>query len=134
MLSDLLNILDTWGIERLEHGDYRMIGTMPDWVSTFFPNAAEENKECRPENICPFLENFLTDAQVFWAEEKEGRIKSGIWISTDAWGNECAFEGLRRFFLKTENCCSSKKPAIPTKKDSILIQKGQRNRTGIYIA
>ena len=100
MLSDLLNILDTWGIERLDEGHFQVIGVFPDWVRTFFPNALTENEQCSPKNICLFLENFLTDAETFWAEEREGKIKSGIWISTDSSGNECAFESTAVFLNK----------------------------------
>ncbi len=39
-----------------------------------------------------FLENFLIDARVFWAEEKMGRLRSGIWLEPSDKNTEHALE------------------------------------------
>ncbi|MCP4692786.1 MAG: PAS domain S-box protein, partial [Desulfobacterales bacterium] len=53
---------------------------------------AFKEKYLKPGVEFPFLENFLVDAEKFWAENQLGRLKSGPWVETDASGNERALE------------------------------------------
>lgn len=54
----------------------------------------------------PFLENFLIDARVFWAEENQGRLRSGVWLEPSEKGEQAleatAIQSEERAFLVVE--------------------------------
>lgn len=91
-LSNLFYHLDMAVMERLNDGSLQLIGDLPDCLKRFFPDVSPCMKRFRPEEEFPFLENFLFDAEDWWNTESSGRLKSGPWIETDQWGNECEFE------------------------------------------
>ena len=46
----------------------------------------------RPAEELPFLENFLVDAEHFWATQATGRLRSGPWTETDPSGKVYVLE------------------------------------------
>jgi len=84
----LFAALDTIVLERLPDGAFRLIGAMPPWFRHFHPAIADGQEELRPDRTFLFLENFLIDAELFWAERRSGVLKSGIWSETDPMGVE----------------------------------------------
>jgi serine phosphatase RsbU (regulator of sigma subunit) len=91
-LGDIFQLLDTAVMERLGDGSLQLIGDLPECLKRFFPHVIPGKRGFAPEAEFPFLENFLIDAEIWWTGEGEGKLKSGPWIETDSWGNECEFE------------------------------------------
>lgn len=81
--ADLIAALEIAVFEREEGGRLRLLGAPPAWFATLSPTG---------EASFPFLENFLVDAEAFWTEAAGGRLKSGMWIESDALGHETPLE------------------------------------------
>ncbi len=92
-LADIFYFLDIAVTERTDNnGLFRLLSPVPDRMKRFFPQFISENKGFRPDENSLFLENFLIDAEEWWAEKKAGTLKSGIWTEIDLSGNDCEFE------------------------------------------
>lgn len=91
-LADIFQLLDTAVMERLGDGSLQLIGDLPECLKRFFPHVCPGKRGFKPEEEFPFLENFLIDAEGWWTGESGGKLKSGTWVETDQWGNECEFE------------------------------------------
>jgi len=87
VLTDLLNALDIWPLERLADGKFMPRGKAPDWFVSLYSNSAQTGKPLNPGALSLFLEGFLVDAEAFWATNKKGHLESGRWIETDESGN-----------------------------------------------
>jgi signal transduction histidine kinase len=74
------------------NNQFSLIGQAPEWLDRFCPEAAIRPCNLNPENVFTFLENFLHEANGFWAKHKIGCIKSGVWIEKDGSGKEHLFE------------------------------------------
>jgi signal transduction histidine kinase len=79
-------------LERLDVGSFRVAGAIPDWVKVCFPHLTDGDTVLIPEEQFLFLDNFLIDAEEFWLNNRQKRLKSGIWTETYVPGNECYFE------------------------------------------
>lgn len=119
-----INILNNMGMvvmERQTDGNFRLIGDSPEWFRLFFM----EEESLQPEQS-PFLENFLTDAENFWASESGGQLRSDPWLENDLTsGYEYAFEaiavaadGRKILLLETVSCSHYKEKQY-------IIQKGR---------
>ena len=89
--ADLLRALDLLVLEHLGDGCFKQPVVVPEWWARLYPPGAS-GPQVRPGEYFPFLDNFLVDAEQFWAEHTSGRLKSGVWHETDAEGNECHLE------------------------------------------
>ncbi len=67
-------------------GELTLLTRAPKWMQSLIQNGQLE------ATVSPFLENFLIDARVFWAEEKIGRLRSGVWLEPTDKGTEQALE------------------------------------------
>jgi len=75
-----------------EEALFRLVGTSPLWFRQFYPDIMAGDEVLRLSDNISFVENFLIDANDFWANNTTGRLKSGIFIETDLSGNEYAVE------------------------------------------
>jgi signal transduction histidine kinase/ActR/RegA family two-component response regulator len=84
--------LDILITERIADETFRLLGSPPECLKFFCSDVICKEKTVRFGNACPFLENFLIDAEAFWISGKKGRLKSGTWLQTDRSGKEHALE------------------------------------------
>ncbi len=75
-MKDLFAALD---ILVLQADDFlfRIVGYPPEWASLILPTVPLNKFIKIPFDQFSFLDNFLSDARTFWAENSEGRLKSG---------------------------------------------------------
>ncbi len=92
VLANLFHSLDILIMERADDGLFRLIGNPPECLRFFCSGILCKEKSVRLGMACPFLENFLIDAEAFWISGKKGKLKSGIWIQTARSGKEHALE------------------------------------------
>jgi response regulator RpfG family c-di-GMP phosphodiesterase len=92
MMDGLFAALDQAVMTRTGEGTFRLAAPPPAWLDRFQSSAMGVNDPISPGDHFPFLENFLFDAEAFWAASTEGRIKSGSWIEEDPSGKEWALE------------------------------------------
>ncbi len=110
---------------RLDADDnLRLMGPTPEWLYDVYPALTEGRFELHPENGYSFLDNFFHDAQKFWSKNEVGRIRSGIWIETDADGKEHLFEATAINTGRSKILLISNEKANLTETQR-LIQKGR---------
>jgi hypothetical protein len=90
--ADLLAVLEVAVFERPAAGELRLVGAVPDWLVRFRPEAASETGAMSDALGSPFLENFLIDAESFWASNASGRLRSGLWTETGPMGRDFHME------------------------------------------
>lgn len=90
--ADLFAALDMAVMEYTSDCCFRMVGSLPNWFSKFYPEAASEPNDLLPGEKFPFLDNFIVDAEEFWHSNQSGSLKSQMWTETDPSGNEYHFE------------------------------------------
>jgi hypothetical protein len=90
--ADLLAVLEVAVLERPAAGELRLIGAVPQWLVRFRPEAAFGPGTLSDALGSPFLENFLIDAESFWASNASGRLTSGLWTETGPMGRDFHLE------------------------------------------
>jgi hypothetical protein len=90
--ADLLVVLEMVVFERTAEGGLRLIGAVPEWFVRFRPEAASVSGTSTDALGSPFLENFLIDAESFWASNASDRLKSGLWTETGPMGRDFHME------------------------------------------
>ena len=85
--EDLLEVLNIVVFEHKTDHCCRIIGHVPSWFFNFYPNAENNRERIFPGRIFPFLDNFLIDADEYWATPRPSTpIKSGLWTELDSSG------------------------------------------------
>lgn len=88
----LLSDIDLLVLRRKAHGLFVPVyWPGPSWTSILIPTAFPPEGVRVGDHVL-FLENFLVDAEAFWAENADGRLRSGMWYETTADGKERLFE------------------------------------------
>jgi signal transduction histidine kinase/DNA-binding NarL/FixJ family response regulator len=71
-------------------GVLKPLATLPAWCESLWQARGDASVELREKS--PFLENFLAEAEQFWASEAPGSANSGYWIERDSSGKEFPLE------------------------------------------
>ena len=90
--SDILAALDIVAMERLDRGEFELIGAAPPWLVEFLPQASVAGARLRPQETFMFLEEFLDDGESFWESNAAGPMRSGVWCEAYAAGKEYNLE------------------------------------------
>jgi hypothetical protein len=90
--AELLAALEVTVLERPAAGELRLIGRPPDWFARFRPEVVSGSGTSSDALGSAFLENFLVDAESFWASNASGRVKSGLWTETGPLGTDFHME------------------------------------------
>ncbi|MGB5959569.1 MAG: HAMP domain-containing sensor histidine kinase [Coleofasciculaceae cyanobacterium] len=126
LISELFATLDFAVMERMNDGSFTVISTLPPWFLQFYGEAASLAEGLKPDSYSTFLENFLTDAEEFWAGNHAQPLKSGPWCEADLSGIEYCLEATA---VKLENrkilLLEQLGPVHQEKQR--LIQKGREN-------
>jgi hypothetical protein len=90
--AELLAALEVAVLERPAAGELRLIGRPPDWFARFRPEVVSGSGTSSDALGSAFLENFLVDAEIFWASNASGRVKSGLWTEAGPLGTDFHME------------------------------------------
>jgi signal transduction histidine kinase/CheY-like chemotaxis protein len=82
--------------EYLGDGDFRVLGTWPDWCANIWGAQSSGEQLIGLARKSPFLENFLVDAEEFWRARVPGSANSGNWIERGTDGREIPLEATAR--------------------------------------
>lgn len=88
LFTELLESLGFLVMERLSDATYKVLGQVPDWFTQVFHQYLLPQFTLVPDDLSPFIENFLPIAEQFWLECSSEIMKSGPWTETDASGTE----------------------------------------------
>ncbi|MFN3266697.1 MAG: sensor histidine kinase [Deinococcales bacterium] len=96
-------LLESAGLVAFEYqlsGALVLLTRAPKWMQPLI-----DKGQLVPE-ASPFLENFLIDARVFWTQENQGRLRSGVWLEPSDKGEQAleatAIQSDERAFLVLE--------------------------------
>jgi hypothetical protein len=89
LFEGIISTLDLVVLERLPHGIFLRMGTAPppSWFSHVIA-AAGENKPVTVAQALPFVGHFLDEAEFFWRQARNGRLRSDPFTMKDASGAE----------------------------------------------
>lgn len=90
--AELLAALEVVVLERPAAGELALIGKPPDWFARFRPEVRSGSGTFSDALGSAFLENFLVDAESFWAANTSGRLKSGLWTELGPLGTDFHLE------------------------------------------
>ncbi|HWO00664.1 MAG TPA: PAS domain S-box protein, partial [Blastocatellia bacterium] len=89
--SEILAALDLVAMERVDDGQFKLIGAAPAWFEHFYSQPNSETN-LRPQEAFLFLEQFLAEAEAFWESGSTGTLRSGVWSEAYASGKQDALE------------------------------------------
>lgn len=75
-------------LQRRRADRFALLTEAPAWFTAIWNPAKAGQQEFNLGQNSPFLENFLTDAEIFWSAEKQGECTSGPWIEKSGTGND----------------------------------------------
>jgi signal transduction histidine kinase/HPt (histidine-containing phosphotransfer) domain-containing protein/ActR/RegA family two-component response regulator len=78
--------------ESLGEGEFRPLGTWPDWCAQMFGAKPATNGTIRLGDKSAFLENFLYEAEELWKAGGAGPVSSGNWIEAGESGESIPLE------------------------------------------
>lgn len=89
LLEEVLGTLELVVLERLPHGIFLRMGTAPppSWFSDVMA-AAGEDQSATVAQALPFVGHFLDEAEFFWRQARNGRLRSDPFTMKDASGAE----------------------------------------------
>ena len=124
--AELIAALDIALLEREPGGRLRVLGSPPQWFERLCPDGAVS---------LSFLDNFLIDAEGFWASRGAGRLKSGLWTESDELGHETTLEasavcvGPRKILLiENQTVAHDEKQAVLQKARTAKLRERERRR------
>lgn len=91
-VNELFSGLEVVAFESAADGSLHLASEVPEWFARVCPEQVGAPTRASLSERFPFLANFLIDAEAFWQAQSSGRLKSGLWIDTDATGSECQLE------------------------------------------
>lgn len=94
MSSPLAGFLTEFGfvvLERTHAGLFHLLSDPPEWFRHIWPQASSA-KKLSIEGVSPFLDNFLQDAESYWANGGKGLCESGTWMQESDIGKHHALE------------------------------------------
>jgi len=113
-----------------------LIGSAPYWFLQLCPGADGGPEAITRGVAFPFFENFLEDAEAFWASNGGGRLKSGLWTETGPLGEEFSLEasavclGPRKIVLiENQALAHDEKQAILQRARKGRLRERERRRT-----
>ena len=91
-LATVFEALGTAVLERRDDGRFSWLGPAPAWWQKVWGECDDSGAGIELVARSPFLENFMIDAEEFWASPGKGRLQSGVWYETEAAGEEWQLE------------------------------------------
>lgn len=101
IMEEILMALNVIALERLEVGQFRLLGAAPSWFPEIYPSILPNPESINLIGCSPFLDNFLIDAEDFWQKSSFGHLKSGLWTEVSSQAKEYHLEAIA-IFLEQE--------------------------------
>ncbi len=90
LIGELFKLFNAVVLQHTDEDRFVPVAPMPDWFCALVPEAAAPEAAIALADCFPFLQDFIPEAQSFWARRASGRLRSGIWIETLADGDDLA--------------------------------------------
>ena len=142
LFEAILSTLDLVVLERLPHGIFLRMGTAqpPSWFSHVIATAAE-NEPVTVAQALPFVGHFLDDAEFFWRQARNGRLRSDPFTMTDAAGAEVVLVasalviGHRHLLvLESPGDFDERRRALQSARETVLEHEAHVRRTRALLA
>ncbi len=73
-------------------GCFHLVGEAPVWFDEFCRPGASGYLSVSPVDLFPVLRAFIQQAELFWADQQRGRLRSGVWVQPLSDGTEVMLE------------------------------------------
>jgi hypothetical protein len=142
LFEAILSSLDLVVLERLPHGIFLRMGTAqpPSWFSHVIATATE-NEPVTVAQALPFVGHFLDDAEFFWRQARNGRLRSDPFTMTDANGAEVVLVasalviGHRHLLvLESPGDFDERRRALQSARETVLEHEAHVRRTRALLA
>ncbi len=90
--SSVLEALGFALFRREAPGLLRLAGRAPEWLRLLWPATNDPESLLAVAELSPFMDNFMVDAEVAWAEAGRDRAQSGPWVELNTEGSELTLE------------------------------------------
>ncbi|MEH0022123.1 MAG: ATP-binding protein [Desulfobacter sp.] len=111
-------------LEMDRKGRFYLMGTPPQWLG-FLPGSGRlRSGKVLEEDSFSFLGNFIQEVKSRWEQKNFTSHNSGLWIETDALGEECLLEATALAIQDRKLIIISNDACLPEEKQAI-IQKGR---------
>lgn len=119
--------LETTVLARTPSGAFRLVGAPPAWLLRFIGTAPGTEADLDLAAASPFLDNFLIDAETFWARRHEGQLSSGPWTEVAPDGVEWTLEATA-LWLHQQALLLLHAPRFDLSVAQRLLQQGREQR------
>ena len=142
LFEGVLGTLDLVVLERLPHGIFLRMGTAtpPSWFSDVIA-AAGENQPVTVAQAFPFVGHFLDEAEFFWRQARNGRLRSDPFTTKDATGAEVVLVasalviGHRHLLvLESPGDFDERRRALQSARETVLEYEAHLRRTRALLA
>ena len=130
ILIDLVAALNLVVLHRLDSALFAQIGKQPGWFRSFFPGVTTHYERSSLEQVFPFLENFLVDAEQFWQTQQQGMLRSGYWSETNSQGQEFQLEATATYLANQHYLLLIEVTNSTYQTQQALIQTGREHQLG----
>ncbi len=136
-LSDFFKALNFSVMEMDSKGHFRLFGIPPAWFD-LIPQAKQlRSGIAHEEDEFSFLGNFIQEVKERWATDRQGSMKSGLWVEKDHTGKELLFEatalnlrGRRLLVISNEVCNPDERQVIIQKGRNLALHYHNLQRSG----
>lgn len=97
--------LDMVVMERTAEGGFRLLSTVPEWLTRVYPEVVLQQDRIQPGRIFPGLKPFLIDADHLWRVQGTGQLHSGPWSAIDSTGQDYVLEASAMCLGKHQILC-----------------------------
>ncbi len=141
--QEILAAMDLAVLESSDGVYFSCLNEIPKWFQVIYPEISAAKKPFNLARKFLFLANFLEDAAELWETGDKQRLKSGVWVETDAEGREHQIEAIainlnnkKIIILESSSYSSKEKQLIFSKRnvfsfDQKMLQALERQETQI---
>ena len=90
--AHLLASQDTLVLERVRDRDFTVAGPVPHRFHNLFPSELQSGDSFNPAIPCPFIEDFLSEAEALWRSGAPDQLRAGPWTELSTDGSEHQLE------------------------------------------
>ncbi len=90
LTRELFKLFNAVVLRHTQAGRFEAAAPLPDWFCRLMPAAASPDATIVLADCFPFLQDFIPEALEFWADQRPGRLRSGIWLESMPDGKELA--------------------------------------------
>ena len=124
LIYELFKLFNAVVLQHTAEDRFVPVAPLPDWFVGLVPEAAQPDASLALAGCFPFLQDFIPEAESFWARRGKGRLRSGIWLESLADGSDLAL-GASALYLLDKSILMIESPQFSYEELHNTIQTGR---------